>query len=393
MKKSVIRFLSLLVAVTVNLFVLSACSNDAPKVDTPQIDAPQIDTKPVRQGVKHVGVLPETFRKIVDDDLFNRVTYNGGRLFEIDEIIDEEKRSTTCTIKMYDFNGNELFGHTNACTEIYDVKCVTATSDGGYLYVLGYSERKNKDGTNASGFGGVSRIIKIDASGNVKYDVACEGLYSESLEICIEKNGNFYFFGEIDRDKKDAEQYPDIYMTAVDKEGNIKSSKRLEGEKNDYFLDVELIDGNFIIYIDSRSNAGDYRGLHHTSAPTYWMFTVDDNFNIIHREIISERKNSDFNFIGELNGNPVYRTDEFLKDYDAGYPTLCLDYGDYYMIVSTNETGYYENQPPIYSSRWCYTETVYSGFDKNGNLLFRTAVDSSRDFDKMAEEYYSKTSK
>jgi hypothetical protein len=37
------------------------------------------------------------------------------------------------------------------------------------------------------------------------------------------------------------------------------------------------------------------------------------------------------------------------------------------------------------SSIWYYTQSVYSAYDDAGKLLFRAAVDSSPDFDAMAQ--------
>jgi len=68
-------------------------------------------------------------------------------------------------------------------------------------------------------------------------------------------------------------------------------------------------------------------------------------------------------------------------DMDAGTPTAFIDYGDFFLIVSENNTGVYENTPPAVSSIWYYTETVYSGYDDSGKLLFRASVDSSPDYD------------
>ena len=55
------------------------------------------------------------------------------------------------------------------------------------------------------------------------------------------------------------------------------------------------------------------------------------------------------------------------------------------MIISENPTGEYEHTPPYISTIWCYTETVYSAYDNEGELLFRAAVDSSPDFDAWVE--------
>ena len=114
---------------------------------------------------------------------------------------------------------------------------------------------------------------------------------------------------------------------------------------------------------------------------------MNDNFEIIEKKKESGRDYFD-DKIGEKDGLPVYKSSVYLKNFDAGTPHAFIDYGDYYLIISENVTSEYENTPPMVSSIWYYTETVYSAYDYNGDLLFRTAVDSSPDFDVLAESFY-----
>ena len=85
----------------------------------------------------------------------------------------------------------------------------------------------------------------------------------------------------------------------------------------------------------------------------------------------------------------MYRSSVLLDGFDAGDPRAYIDYGDFYLIVSERETGIYENTPPMISSIWYYTETVYSGYSQDGALLFRAAVDSSPDYDARVEDMAS----
>ena len=94
--------------------------------------------------------------------------------------------------------------------------------------------------------------------------------------------------------------------------------------------------------------------------------------------------------IGEAEGKPVFRSDSVFDGFDAGLPTAFIDYGDLYLIVSLNVTGLRKDTPPYVNSIWYDEETVYSGYDKDGNLLFRASVDSSREYatDGSLEETY-----
>lgn len=373
MKKSTVRLFSLFVAVMVFLLLLSACSNDTPSV---------------RQGVKHVGNVPESLAKIVEEDLFNGASYHGGKLFKVNTIeIDNDKHWVARVINVYDINGNKLATNVAFCLNAYRIKTITVTEDGGFIYVLGFDELSYGNGKKASDYGVASRVVKCDSSGITQFDVSLSGIKGESLQECIEYDGKYYFFGDINiPDESDSSsKNQDVYMTVLDKSGNVVKTKRIEGEKYDYLKTVELLNGKFIVYINSQSNAKDYQGLHHTSEPTDWIFTIDANLEIVDKKIESG-KNGYYHILGESNGQLLYDRDERFKDYDAGTPELYIEYEDYNLIVSTNYTGYFEDSPPYLSYVWQYSETVYSGFDKEGNLLFRTSVDSSPDFEAWLEE-------
>ena len=93
-------------------------------------------------------------------------------------------------------------------------------------------------------------------------------------------------------------------------------------------------------------------------------------------------------WLGEVDGVPIYSNSNLFNGFDAGTPTAVIDYGDFYLIVSENDTGVYENTPSYISSVWYYTETVYSAYNKNGDLLFRASTDSSPDYNELASIEY-----
>ena len=83
----------------------------------------------------------------------------------------------------------------------------------------------------------------------------------------------------------------------------------------------------------------------------------------------------------------VYKDDVLLKDFEAGRVTAFIDYADYYLVVSENITSIYENTPLTISSIWYYTETVYSLYNYNGEMIMRASVDSSPDYDVMLQNF------
>ena len=146
----------------------------------------------------------------------------------------------------------------------------------------------------------------------------------------------------------------------------------------------------FILSISAQSDDGDFVGSQSNGYPEDWVFTVNDALEITGKEITSGRDYFDKR-LGEKDGMPIYKSDSLLTDFDAGTPEVFIDYGDFYLIVSSNITGVYEKTPPMISSIWYYTESVYSAYDDSGNLIFRASVDSSPDYDAIVQEFYGKS--
>ena len=142
----------------------------------------------------------------------------------------------------------------------------------------------------------------------------------------------------------------------------------------------------------SQSDDGNFEGSRSKGYPKDWIFTVDDNLEIVRQKKKSGRDFDDGR-IGEKDGAPIYKSNALLKNFDAGTPMAFIDYGDFYLIVSDNMTGIYENTPITISSIWYYTETVYSAYDNNGELIFRATVDSTPRYDSLIAKLISENNK
>lgn len=175
-------------------------------------------------------------------------------------------------------------------------------------------------------------------------------------------------------------------MHILDKQGNCLKSSVISGSHFDNISFVKMIDDHFTLFIHSQSDDGDFEGSNSNGYIKRWTFTVNDSL-----ETTEKCLSNDFMFsnqlIGIKDGTNIYRENPLFSAFDAGSPSALIDYGDFYLIVSENLTGVYENKPPYISAILHYSETVYSGYDKTGKLLFRAAVDSSPDYDAMAKEF------
>lgn len=238
--------------------------------------------------------------------------------------------------------------------------------------------------------GVASRVIKCDSSGKLQFDTALEGITKGALQYCFEKNEQFYFFGDLEtlETKQQGVYSPtDIYMMILDKEGKVLESHSIAGSDYDDLSVAEMSGENFVLSIRAQSDDGDFEGSESKGYPENWVVTVNDKLEIMERKIERGRDLLDER-IGERKGKSVYISDRILKGFDTGTPKAFIDYGDFYLIVSRNNTGIYENKPMYISSIWYYKETVYSAYDYNGKLLFRASVDSSPDYDKLVNSFF-----
>lgn len=327
--------------------------------------------------IEPVGELPAKFAAIVENNLFcSAVSFS-------DRLLKWNMSDADFSVSMYDFYG-ELMGEYSGVSDIssYQIKSPTATADGGFLFALGFLDRVNPNGGWDSQLGVHSRVIKCDAAGVLEWDVRLADYTGGMLEFCLETDEAYYFFGEIETPETNTagiHSPTDIHLMKMSKQGQIQKTAVIAGSDYDYLHYAERKEGDFLLSANTQSSDGDF------SAAGNWEITVTDDL------MISDTQETDWNYrnyIGILNGVSITDNDPFAKNFAAGRLTAILDYGDSYMTVSENITGQYENQPPVISAIWYYTETVYTLFNSDGQILWCAAVDSTPDWDSVAAQYY-----
>lgn len=334
----------------------------------------------------------EPIHALLEDVIKNNLFYNifafDGYVLKSDiRSIDKENRLITYEIQMLDIYGEKLADYTVTADDAYGISTLTVTEDGGFLFALGFSDYAYDMDTWASDKGYASRIVKCDHQGNMQFDVSLDGIEGSALEYCIEKNGKYYFFGQYQTpDTKNRGVYSptDIFMAVLNHDGELVNRKQIAGSDYDSLNFAEKTGDVFTLSISSQSNDGDFIGGTYSLYAKDWVITVDDDLSIVEKKLETGRDYFD-EVIGVKDGEPIYNTDTFLEDFDAGWIKAYLDYGDFYLIVSERNTGEYENTPGYISSIWYYTETVYSAYNYNGELIFRESVDSSPDYDSIVE--------
>ena len=345
-----------------------------------------------RDTVEQVGSLPEEFRAIVDENRFYEITAFSDRILVSYCIgFDYDEHTAEYRIEMMDLYGNVMASSYYKTDDVHIIKTLTATEDGGFLFVSVFNDIQYTDTTWASDSGVVSHVVKCDRKGTTQWIADLNDYSSAALNYCFEKDGNFYFFGDNEdpeTKRRGVYSLTDIYLTVIRENGEIADTKRIRGGDYDNLNNVEMQDDEFVLSISSQSDDGDFAGSNSHLYSVDWVFVLDKDLNIVNKEIKKGREYFDKR-LGFKDGAPVYSSDRLFEDFDAGSPGAFIDYEDFYLIVSEHRTGHYENQPPEINSTWYYTETVYSGYDKSGKLIFRASIDSSVDYDWLLSEYYS----
>lgn len=375
MKKLLIIIFSLVVFTCITIF--SGCTDNNLIIHQDEL-----------ASVEQVGKIPDAFKNVVEKNLFYGITAFDGRLLKA-EIYSQDKESKTVVhrVRMMDEYGKELAFYTCSSDDAYHINALTVTEDGGFLFVLGFEDYAYEQNVWASDKGVASRVIKCDKEGNLQFDTSLNGIEGSALRYCFEKNGRFYFFGTIQTSEtktKGVYSPTDIYMVALDNKGIVLKNNCIAGSDYDSLDAAEIINDVFLLSVSSQSEDGYFAGSNSKGDAIDWVITVNDDLEMTKKKKESGRDYSDLP-IGEKDGISVYKSDALFKDFDAGTVNAFIDYGDSYLIVSENSTGVYEKTPPMISSIWYYTETVYSLYDYNGKMIFRASVDSSPDYDKLAE--------
>ena len=370
MKKKLF-FVSFVVAIVLlaTALLLHSCDDKAKENKTPY------PSGPVFQYVEPVGTIPKEFEPIIQQNLFWEAV-----AFEDRVITSKPVQENVWQATLLDFYGNVLFSVQVEGSPLYATK--VATSDGGMLVCSGFHNHfLIEEDLWASEKGVVSYVYKYGANGELEWERELEDYEYSDFEQCIECEDAYYFFGERETPETKVlgvASPADICVTKLSKNGTVVKTAVYGGSDFDFFECAEKDGTGFIIYCYAQSHDGIF------PSDGDWKLKINDELELkrVRRPWITKKES-----IGIINGEPIYRNHKSLKDFDGGYVTAILDYDEFYLVISENETGEYENQPTFISRSWRYTETVYSAYDKKDKLLWRGTVDSSPDFDAMAEQY------
>ena len=374
---------------------LRRMGEDLPETDAQASPAPVSDTtSPFDQSQYHktvpVGEVPEALRSVVARDLFCAGYLNGGKLIPYaDRVLSYREATdgdtTAAIFDLYDLYGN-LLTHAEVILDPYQtVESAEATADGGIVFASGFHEVQLSDRSWASEHTDVvSYIVKLDASGRQLWKTALPNVNGYALHLCIENNDAYYFFGNWETPetrRPGVSSYTDLYLLKIGTDGSILKEQTYGGSDFDMLWTVDICAEGFVMDALIQSTDGDF------PADSAWRIVVNPDLMIVEKQQIAVPRLADY--VGTVDGKRFYDDDLRFSFYPDGYVHAILDYGTFYLIVSENNTGVYDSQPLFINSIWYLTETVYAAYDKQNNLLWKAAVDSSPDYDSEVKQYTS----
>ncbi len=332
--------------------------------------APHIELAPI----EHVGEIPASFKEIVSKDIFGSGDISGERVIKM------QVGESSTDFKAYDIYGKELaefsFDDENSShsTQLYPVSgdCYIAVS----CFFDHYISEKEGWASEDESISKTTVFTKYNASGDVIAQTATDAPLYLYPYAFFERDKGYLLVAEcenIETRTPGLHGYTDIVIFKLDRECNITKIKTIVGSDYDSLsrIGAEYSDDILRLYIRAQSSDGDY------PADGFWIFDLDRDLEII-QKTATEHKDIPDKALGTVGGKAIRDITELDPDFDAGSVSSIIEYDDFVLVVSTHNTGVYEKMPIYVSSIWFYTETVYSAYSKDGKLLWRSAVDSTR---------------
>ncbi len=346
------------------------------------------------------GEIPSALSAIIEGNIFGArkddgTFYSNDRLFPgAHAVVFVGESADETVIRLYDDKGVLLAERAEPFDTRRSVFFACPTEDGGFIYVLGFVDFQLEDGSWSSDKGVYSKVVKCSPDGSPEWEREFPKLSYLAFQRMIEREGAYYFFGEYSDAPRNS--YDHVMMLKLGSDGIELKRNTIAGEDFDYVRKVEPTEDGFLLHIDSQSRSGDFFPIKGESDEPYGhcgrYFKAQVDLELEKRGL--ELGDTDYCGaeilpVGTLSGRDVYDGDIGFKY--PGYVTLALECGEYILIVSENNTGVYEHTPPFVSAIWHYTETVYSVFDRAGELVCRRAFDSSPDYDAISNGLNAKT--
>ena len=331
----------------------------------------------VEHTVTYYGDVPEEFRDLIRRNAFSGAEVCGDRLINA---FSDDSRVSVC---VYDRNGKERVRAVQNVDGSHGIAGMTATSDRGLLFALGYWDDlipTTYGGSGAAQTGGsgvYSTVTKCGADGTILWSIRLEQVSRNQLLYCFEADGAYYFFGKQESDDSGTQG---VSLLCLNADGSVREQSSLGGAFDRLLFAAQTEDG-FALYVDMQPS-DDF-----PEKGTY-LINLDTALKVQHaraEEWAGEYYEESLRLLGIVDDEELWSDAQGLPAADFPYGNLrtVVDYGDRLLTVSEyfndNPNGRLTCEDSLLicsrGPRSVRGLTVYAMFDKqNGTLLWRAVT-------------------
>lgn len=316
------------------------------------------------------GDPPEELEKILTGNLMWDADAFDGCFFRYVK----DKEGNTVSLERYDRYGEKTASIVMPGGAFYYyVRVLTTTEDGGFLFVRGYSDQYIYDEKKyASDLGAETIIVKCGAQGGEEWRITTD-TEGHAYEFGFETEDGYLLCGTKEEpEEKGNYSSTDIYLTKLSKNGKIIKTRNIGGSNFDRVNYAEPYAGGFLIDAFAQSTDGDFENVDKMVSTRDYTVTVDGELNTV--DILPKNDAVFRQYVGIFGGKRIDDRSSMFDAYPYGWGvSALLEYDGYYVVVSRNAFGVKET-PPQVSMVGLECETVYAGYDAEGNVLWVKTV-------------------
>ena len=317
-----------------------------------------------RDLIEHIGEVPRKFKDIVEKNIFKK-NYSS------EDYVLAFVNNDDGDIIVYDKNCKvvDVINFENADAGVFGSYKMYRLTDGNYIklssyasHYIYYSHSNESEHIENKAFVEVitsagTTVFKTEFDVRNDLDYFCE-LDDGYVVAGWEQNWSFT-------------KNRCYYIYKLDKSGNLIHQRSFEDISK-----IGYVDGELAVYISQRRFIG--------QSLVYSKLCLNNNLETRTTVDVLDVEVDDTIGGNIKNCSPYLNIEEFIPDFDDGNVISVIYYDDFVLIISERNTKWFEYVPIVYSSIPSYTETVYTAYTYDAEIIWRSAVDST-DYERLAE--------
>ncbi len=333
------------------------------------------------------GEVPDEFKHIVEQNLFNKATVYGDRLIKEDFY----NETDLVTIEMLNYSGETVAVLEFSSLTYGHLDKILMTDSGNFLAVFGggpvYPDPMHP-------YYPPTRIVEFDKNGNILNEATFDDLKTSALEFIFPTPDGYIFVGSMKKENSPKWVYEyNVTVIELDKDLNI-TNQLILGEENAHndLSFASFIDGKLNVYNRSLIDTGE--GV--LKRKEEFSKLIFDSKLILIEETVSDKR---FDYSTEITRDEDYYAYYEKANLEKARSFVLIEYEGFDLVVtrffSAGDFTCNLDSNGAINPLSLYYETVYSAFSKDGELLWRASVDGT-DYELLAviqadyEKYMSK---